>query len=194
MFRKLAMISVLAATAALAGCATYGQQAYNDGRGDYYYGYPSGGSSVSVSVGSGGYYYGGSPYGGYYGGYPYGGYYPYASSYYGYPYSRYYGGYPYYGRPYYPRPRPNGNGNVDRGPQQKPGWRDLDGIRDRNTPRPDTRAQTYQRPTQVYQQRPAPVRAETRPARVESRQQSRGAYSGVIQRATETKRRQPIEP
>ena len=185
MFRKLAMISVLAATAALAGCATYGQQAYGNGRGDYYYGYPQASSSVGVSIGSGGYYY---PYGGGYG-YPAYGY----GSYYGggyYP-GGYYNGYPYYGYPRYnnPRPRPDGN-HGNRGPQKQPGWRDLDGIKDRNQPRPDTRAQTYQRPVRIEQRPTSAPRAQSR---AEPRARG-GAYSGVIQRAQTAKERKQIEP
>lgn len=188
MIRKISMIVALVAAGSLAGCATYGQQAYQNGRGDYYYGYPSGSSSMSVSIGSGGYYYPGRYYGGYgYPSYGYGGYYG------GYGYPGYYNGYPYYGNPRYnhPRPRPRPDSNAGpRGPQQQPGWRDLDSIRNQNAPRPDTRAQVYERPVRV-ESRPQPVRSE---ARAEARQESRSSRNTYERARSESRRTQPIEP
>lgn len=183
MFRKFALIGVITA-AALTGCATYDQYGYRgQGQGDYYYGRPQVSSSVGVSIGNG---YGYYPYGGYYGGY--GGYGAYG---YGYP-SGYYGGYGYpsygYGYPYgsygrYPvRPRPSSN--VNRGPERQPGWRDIEGIKRRNEPRPNG---------QYIQQAPRQQRVERVEARQESRS-SRGSFSGVVERARKSSQVQPIEP
>lgn len=187
MFRKLALVGVITA-AALTGCATYDQYGYGgqQGRGDYYYGRPQVSSSVGVSIGTGY----GYPYSsGYYG---YNGYGPnYYGSGYGYGYPAYgYPGYGYpgygYGYPSYPnrppvRPRPPRPDNVDRGNQQRPGWRDIDGIKNRNEPRPDGR---------YIQQAPRAQRIESRP---ESRS-DRGSMSGAVQRARSANREKPIEP
>lgn len=167
MIRKFAIVGALS-VAALTGCATYGETAYGNGRGNYYYGYPSS-SSVGVSVGSG--YYGYPSYGY---GYP-NGYY----SGYGYP-SSYGYGYPSYGYPRYPvRPRPRPDGQVDRTPNRKPGWRDLDQIRrDAQGPRTGGRVQSV-----------------ATPQRVERSSPPRGAYSGVTRRAVDgSKKRIPQEP
>ena len=149
MIRKFAIVGALS-VAALTGCATYGETAYGNGRGNYYYGYPSS-SSVGVSVGSG---------------------------YYGYPSYGY--GYPSYGYPRYPvRPRPRPDGQVDRTPNRKPGWRDLDQIRrDAQGPRTGGRVQSV-----------------STPQRVERSSPPRGAYSGVTRRAVDgSKKRIPQEP
>lgn len=191
MFRKLALVGVITA-AALTGCATYDQYGYGgqQGRGDYYYGRPQVSSSVGVSIGNGY----GYPYGnGYYGAYgPYAGYgaYGYPSYGYGggYGYPSY--GYPGYGYgygsnyPYRPpvRPRPPRPDNVDRGNQQRPAWRDIEGIKNRNEPRPDGR----------YIQQSARQMPQVRE---ESRSSERsGSFSGAVQRARSTNREKPIEP
>ena len=182
MFRKFALVGVITA-AALTGCATYDQYGYRgQGQGDYYQGRSQVRSSVGVSIGNG---YGYYPYGGYgsYGGYGgYGAYgYPGYYSGYGYPSYGYSGGYPYGSYPRY-RVRPGSNhGNVNRGPEQKPGWRDIEGIKRRNEPRPGG---------QYIQQSPRSQRVETRQ---ESRQ-SRGAFSGAVERARKSNQIKPIEP
>lgn len=178
MIRKLALVGVIAA-AALTGCVTYDQYGYRNGRGDYYYGRPQVSSSVGVSIGTG-YGYGG--YGGYgygypsgYGGYGYGGY----GGYYGYP--RYYGGRPYPGRPHHnhPRPpRPDGNAQT---PGRKPGWRDLQNIRNQNRPPQPTRYGPQALPAQRAEARPEP-------------RSDRGAFSDRVNRARRTPQPRPIEP
>jgi len=179
LFRPVVRLSLIAATALLAGCmSTYG---YRSGDGDYYYADPQVdyfGYGPYGSVGYGGHGYGSATfrYGGYshYGGYPY---YRYGHPYGGYGYyDPYYHGY----RPTYPRPprhpphqRPPGNeppGNENRAPIALRGSQPLTPPRGIRNAQPQARPPAPPRPVAPAAPLP-PVRQAPppppRPARAE---------------------------
>ena len=181
MLRKLLLPALAIAT--LAGCAT--GYSYRGGNGDYYYGQPS----VEYRY-----------YGGY--GYGYGGLGGYGQGYYldvfgrpvyGYPYGYYGGHYPSYPYGHGPRPRPphgpgHGGGHDgdhdgppqhgDPRPRNRPPWRDIGRMRDRDDDEQYRPRRLGQLETQQRTQQPAPRVRPSAPV-VRERSESRPASGGI---------------
>jgi len=180
MLRKILLPALAIAT--LAGCAT--GYSYRGGNGDYYYGQPS----VEYR------YYGGYGYGGSIG-YGFGqGYYldVFGRPVYGYPYGYYGGRYPSYPYGHGPRPRPphgpghdGHDGGHDGSPGQgghrpgnRPPWRDIGRMRDRDDHEQDRSRRFGQPDVQPRMQQPGPRVRPSAPV-VRERSESRPASGGV---------------
>ena len=191
MLRKILLPALAIAT--LAGCAT--GYSYRGGSGDYYYGQPS----VEYR------YYGGYGYGGI-GNYGYGqGYYldSFGRPVYGYPYGYYGGRYPSY--PYGHGPRPSsGHGHDgdhhgdhdgpppqdDHRPGNRPPWRDIGRLRDRDDDGQDRPRRLGQPEASPEMQRLAPRAQPSAPA-MRERSESRPAAAAVRGGGTGDRQRVP---